>query len=402
MPYCSVLILKTASRCNLNCSYCYVYNAGDETYREQPRFMSSTVVDELLERVAEHIAEHDLASFGFVFHGGEPMLADRDFYRSFVSQANSALGGSTRLDFALQTNGTLVDEDWCDLLNELGVRLSISIDGPPRIHDRFRVDHAGNGSYERVRTGITAAVNLLDTSPGLLAVIDPASDPDEAWEHVLELDVAAVGFLLPDVTHDSAPPGVGSGSTEYGDWLIRVFDRWYEAGGRVSVKVFEEFVASILGYQTTRHGIAKSKAGVLVIETNGDIEPVDYMKVCQPGITKIGANVRTHTLSEVFEHPLIAAYYDAAGHASGICRSCAIFDVCGGGQLVHRWSSDRGFDNPSVYCLDLMKLIVHIQNRVVSDLPSSVVERTGVGLFTFDEARESISVPVDGLGLVKA
>lgn len=387
-----------ASRCNLNCSYCYVYNAGDLTYREQPAVMSAQTVEKTIERAAEHCAEHGLTRFTFVFHGGEPLLAGRSFFASFGEKANELLGRGVRPRFAVQTNGTLLDDAWCALFNEHDMLVGISIDGPPDAHDRYRVDHAGNGSYQRVRTGIERAVKRLDRTPGLLTVVNVQSDPDEVWDHLVGLGVSAVDFLLPDATHAS-PPDI-HGRTEYGEWLIRVFDRWYGSNRRPRVRLFEDIVRSILGYRAVGHGTGGSQSGILVVETNGDIEAIDYLKVCYPGATKIGASVDTHTLSEAMDHPLIAAYYDAAGHACETCRSCPIFGVCGGGDLVHRWDRSNGFDNPTVYCADRMKLIVHIQKRVVGDLPRSVVIRHDVRPFTLEEIRGSINHPVNAPTLV--
>ena len=403
MSHCSGLVLKVASRCNLNCSYCYVYNAGDVTYREQPPVMSRDVVHKLLARVAEHCEQAGIAGFGFAFHGGEPLLAGEAFYREFVAAAAAIIPDDVSVGFAVQTNGTLLSRSWCDLFNELGVSVGISIDGPPRIHDRYRVDHAGNGSYGRVRRGIECAVQHLDSEPGVLSVIDSASDPDEVWSHIMGLGVPSAEFLFPDATYDSPPPGKSDlGSTPYADWLSRVFDLWYDSGAPVRVEFFEEVVALILGYSSMRHGVGRSQTGALVIETNGDIEPIDYLKVCRPGITKIGANVQTHALSDVLDHPLIASYFDAAAHASDTCQSCAIFNVCGGGDLVHRWSSESDFDNPTVYCADRMKLIVHIQNRVLADLPPGVAARGGVRRYSVHDVQESIASPVDLPRLIDA
>jgi uncharacterized protein len=103
----------------------------------------------------------------------------------------------------------------------------------------------------------------------------------------------------------------------------------------------------------------------------------------------------------MLDHPLIAAYYDAAGNACDTCESCAIFGVCGGGMLVHRWSTASGFDNPTVYCADRMKLIVYIQNRILEDLPARAIQRAGVRPFSIKEVRASIDTAVEEPRLIE-
>src|SRR5690349_18876814 len=88
---CKLLVLKVASRCNLNCTYCYMYNLGDTTYMKQPKVMSDDVVDNLIARVKKHCHMHGIDVFDFNFHGGEPLLAGPAFFEKFVNKANEAL-----------------------------------------------------------------------------------------------------------------------------------------------------------------------------------------------------------------------------------------------------------------------------------------------------------------------
>jgi uncharacterized protein len=110
-PKCHLLVVKVASRCNLNCSYCYVYNAGDNSYLQQPAVMSDETMDALVQRTANHCRQHGIALFTFVFHGGEPLLAGQDFFHRFVNQVTTHFPAETKPNFCLQTNGTLLTRD---------------------------------------------------------------------------------------------------------------------------------------------------------------------------------------------------------------------------------------------------------------------------------------------------
>src|SRR5215471_13169919 len=134
-------ILKVASRCNLNCDYCYMYNKGDLSYIRQPKRMSSLVSSAMLNRVQKYCTDHGMQEVEFVFHGGEPLLAGKRFFREFVCEAKRLLSPAVTPIFNMQTNGTLLDQDWLDLLIELKIGFGISLDGPKEINDSHRVDH---------------------------------------------------------------------------------------------------------------------------------------------------------------------------------------------------------------------------------------------------------------------
>lgn len=380
-----VLVLKMVSRCNLDCTYCYVYNLGDTTYRDQPRVMPPEVASALFARVRSHCLRHGMDRFFFIFHGGEPMLAGPEFFERFVEEANRVLLPEVQPVFSMQTNGTLIDEAWCAHLERLGIPFGISLDGPPEVNDLHRVDHAGRGSYADVRRGLDIAV-AAGSKPGLLTVIDVASDPVAIYEHFASLGIRTVDFLLPEATHDRPPKGLPGTDTPYADWLIRIFDRWFpESPVRVRIRIFEDIIAQILGAKSTIDTMGTSKNEVLVIEADGGIEPIGSLKVCGHGFTKLGANVRTHELDDALATDLARAYHLSGQILAPECRACAVHEVCGGGYLPHRYRAENGFDNPSVYCRDLMKLTTHVQNRVLDVLSPRARERLGVTRMTFED-----------------
>ena len=129
----------------------------------------------------------------------------------------------------------------------------------------------------------------------------------------------------------------------------------------------------------TTDALGGGRNGLVVIESDGTIEPVDVLKICGDRFTKTAVNVTTTDIAEIYKSDLVRMYQAGDVVLCEKCRRCPIRSACGGGYLPHRYSSKSGFDNPSVYCRDLTKLILHIRAKVVATLPALCGEPEGRG-----------------------
>ncbi len=386
-------VLKVASRCNLNCSYCYVYHKGDESYRTQPHRMSDATVAALLSGVSEYCREERLRHAAFIFHGGEPLLAGQPFFRNFVREADAIFKkGRVQPSYMLQTNGTLLTKEWLTLFLELQISFGVSLDGPAEVNDRNRVDHRGAGSYAQVERALQLVLSdsrLRRLFDGILTVIDLAADPLTLYHHWRDMGIQRCDFLLPDGTHDNPPSGmIGADSlTPYADWLIKIFDQWFESEDtKLSIRIFENIISLLFDPESGIDSLGGGKNGLLVIETDGGIEPVDVLKICGPSFTKLGLNVHRNKIGEVYSSPLVQLYQQGAAKVCDTCMTCPALKVCGGGYLPHRYSHKSGFSNPSVYCRDLLKLITHIRSRVLATIPAKTRKKLGMLPLSYEEA----------------
>lgn len=377
--YVDNIVIKVASRCNLNCSYCYVYNLGDKSYLSRPKLMSYECAEKIIDQVVSHCVKHNLSKFLFIFHGGEPMLQKKEFFKYFVEKANFALNSIDVIgSFTMQTNGLLIDEDWCYLFNNLEIDIGISLDGYKEINDKYRVDHKNKGSYDRIIQGLLISQQNMKEKPGILSVIDPTSDPIRFYETIKGLDVKTFDLLWPIVSQDLNfegnpwPSDYDRKQTIYTDWLIKIFDIWYDEKHttNISITIFDTIIGLILGNEKfSGEDFGSGDLGTLVIETNGDIESVGSLKICGNGFTASGVNIENTTFDEAFETPLAKLYGKSHTYLSKKCSSCPLVEVCGGGAIHTRYSDKNGFDNESVLCYDYAKLIVHIQNAIFYSLP---------------------------------
>ncbi len=342
-----------------------MYNLGDNTYKKQPKFMSTEIVNHVIEKTKNYIKKYNKKEFSFIFHGGEPLLASKQFYIDFVTKVNELKKELPDVSFFfdVQTNGVLLDKKWIALFKSLEIAPSISVDGTKKAHDMFRVDHKGNGSYDKVFKSAQLLKEEMDYAD-IACVINTNESPEEIYTSFKKMNASYVNFLIPDYTHDNFP--FDKNKTTMADWLIALFDIWIRDANRFKIPLFLGLLNSLMRITED----AKNESTVLVIETNGEIEAIDSLKACGHGFTKTGLNITSNNLEDIQNTSLGNLYFnDLNSKLCNQCLQCPLNEICKGGRLVHRHSKRNGFNNPSVYCNDLIKLIAHVQKFFISCYP---------------------------------
>ncbi|MDV6379248.1 radical SAM protein [Sporosarcina sp. GW1-11] len=366
-------IIKTAGICNLNCSYCYMYNMGDTTYLKKPKVMSREIADHTLNRIYEYASRNHLKDVNLIIHGGEPLLAGVEWTRWFIEEAKSRAPSGLTVNMSIQTNGTLLNSEWYALFKLHTIGLGVSFDGPPQWHDRYRVDHAGRGSYDKVRRSIDQLRELGSSAPnwGVLVVANPEHSGVTIYEHLLELGVTTMDFLWPDYHHDLQPPWPSGSLARY---YKELFDAWYEnKNADVSIRWFEHAMQGILSGQSTIDALGPHPITHVVIETDGSLEPLDVIRTCGDGMTRLNLNVTNHDIEDLRATNLFQECINNQALLPETCQSCSALDICGGGYMPHRFGNAKGFQNPSVHCLDLFDTLQHISTRIQSDLQEAEI-----------------------------
>jgi uncharacterized protein len=217
---------------------------------------------------------------------------------------------------------------------------------------------------------VIRAIELLRTGrfrplyAGLLCTIDVANDPLAVYDALMALEPPRVDFLLPHATWDDPPPGVAGHDEQYADWLIAIFDRWLTDGRPTSVRTFESIESTLSGGDSLTEALGLAPTTLAVIETDGSYEQVDSLKVTYDGAPATELNIFRDSLDVVAGHPGIVARQQGVAGLSQDCQKCPVVSSCGGGLYAHRFRSGSGFDNPSVFCADLLKLVTHVRGRL--------------------------------------
>jgi uncharacterized protein len=355
-------VLKVASLCNLKCRYCYVYFGADQSWRNRPRIMSTKTVRLLAEQIRKHADHHQIGQVTITLHGGEPLLLGPVRLRHYLRILQHALAPTCRPLFRLQTNGTLINAAFLEVLQEYDVRVGISLDGNAA-HNQSRVFANGQASHDSAARGIRALQSSArpDLFAGILSVIDIANDPLAVYEALVQHEPPWLDFLLPHAHWGSPPPRSSAQErTDYAQWLIPIFDLWFsESPSRTRIRLFEDIIALLIGGASSGDQVGGKEPNYVTIEADGSVELVDSLKVTYPGAAATGRTI----LGDGSSFPLDRTAQDTAPGDTGLsstCRRCAIVRVCGGGHRTHRYEPRTGFDNPSVYCTDLTALIRHI------------------------------------------
>ncbi|WP_245601620.1 FxsB family cyclophane-forming radical SAM/SPASM peptide maturase [Hamadaea tsunoensis] len=363
-------ILKIHQRCNLACDYCYVYESADQSWRDRPAAMPVEVRQAAVAAIGTHVRRHELTRIRIVLHGGEPLLYGLDRIAALIAEVRAGVPATCAVEFGMQTNAVLLTAPALVRLRELGVVVGVSVDGVEADHDRHRVTRAGKGSFASVSRalGLLRSPEYQAVYGGLLCTVSPESDPIACYEQLLAFAPPLIDFLLPHANWAYPPSRPAGSPTAYADWLIAVFDRWYDAGGPMRVRIFEDVINLLLGGPSRSEQAGLSPAAICVVESDGALEQVDALKSTYAGACATGLNVLTDDLDRLLEHPGVIARQIGVQALSDDCLACPIHRVCGGGHYAHRYAPVTGFRNTSAYCADMQKLINYIWKRLDADV----------------------------------
>ncbi|MDN3585675.1 cyclophane-forming radical SAM/SPASM peptide maturase YhhB [Pedobacter aquatilis] len=365
------ILIKVASRCNINCSYCYVYHMGDDNWSKQSKLISNETIDSLICSLGV-LASRQQAKFSIVLHGGEPLLLGSRRLAHLLERLRTVLPASYPI--SIQTNGVLITTELLDICSAFQTSVAVSIDGPEKTHDKLRLDHKGMGTFHSVMKGISLLKAHKDNkflNAGLLAVIDPSSDAREVYSFFKEIDAPSVDFLYKDGNHDRLPSGkLSATSIEYGEWMSNLLDVYLDDADPVPIRVIDDMLKVLLGGMVSKEGMGLTDFGILIIDTDGTIMKNDTLKSTFNGADKFSQqlNIRDTSILDFIVTGEFQEYKKMQRPVNEACINCANLSLCGGGMMLHRWGKENGFDNPSIYCSDQFYLIDHMRQVIKKKL----------------------------------
>lgn len=337
----TTLIKPGGSACNLACKYCY-YLEKAELYGGRQPIMDPELLELYIKQYIEAV-EHDVVEF--CWHGGEPLMLGLDYFKRALKLQRKHSRGKT-IHNSLQTNGTLLDENWCRFFSDNGFLVGLSIDGPKDIHDAHRVNRGGRPTFDRVVAGVDL-MNRLHVEYNTLSVVSRLSEGRGAEIYRFLRDELGSRFmqLLPAVdwlpSGELAPWSVSSEG--FGQILCDIFDEWVRHDvGRSYVQIFDVTLSQLCGLPSGICTMGETCGEGLAVEHNGDVYPCDHFVWPE---YKLG-NIRETSLAELFdsEKRLKFALFKR-NDLPPECLKCGHYHLCHGGCPGHRTAEARGGKN---------------------------------------------------------
>lgn len=364
----STMIKPVGSVCNLDCDYCYYLGKADLYGGHQPKMS-----DELLELyISQYIEAVQIPTVTFCWHGGEPLLAGIDFYEKAVA-LQEKYRGTKQIENSLQTNGLMINKEWCDFFREKQFLIGISLDGPKEIHDAYRHDRGGNPTFDRVMRAVeTMAVNgveyntlstINDRCAGqgrriyqfmrsvsrymqFLPVVEKVlplamQNPKRPFETV-DSTPSKTNFRLPIV-----PPGTEGAviapwsitPKAFGRFMCDIFDEWVvnDVGERF-VQLFDITLAQWCGVKPSLCSFCPSCGDGLVVEHNGDVYMCDHFVYPE---YRLG-NILEEPLAQLQRKPELFRFgIEKRNSLPSDCRKCEFLFACRGECPKHRFATTR-------------------------------------------------------------
>jgi len=334
--------------CNLECSYCY-YLETARLFSHQNRLQMS---DDILETyVRQYIATNPGPEVLFVWHGGEPTLAGLDFYRRAIELQKRYLPEGWSCRNNIQTNGILLDDNWCSFLTDNHFDVGLSIDGTQWAHDTYRKDHLGHGTYESAAEAIRR-LQSHGIQPDLLCTVTSVSakEPISIYRALRSFDTGWIQFI-PIVRRkpngEVTPESVAG--KEYGRFLYAIFNEWIHHDiTRLNVQLFAEMSLVWAGGTPSVCWMAPTCGRVLIVEHDGSVYSCDHFVNQEHYI----GNLKTSQLSEIIGSPVQRRFSHSKQELlPGQCLNCSWLDVCNGGCPKDRFSlSENGETGLNYLC----------------------------------------------------
>ncbi|NLC32026.1 MAG: anaerobic sulfatase maturase [Clostridiales bacterium] len=343
MPPISIMIKPASGRCNMRCSYCFY---SDETSLREVQdhgLMQQKTLDQILQKTLEQAQ----GSASFVFQGGEPTLRGLDFFKYAAQKQREYNSSNLKITNALQTNGLLLDEDWCVFLKREGWLVGLSVDGTAALHNRHRFDAAGQGTLARVMS----AARLLQKHKVEFNVLTVVTE-----ETVARTGMIYEFFRENKLLWQQYIPCIDSFDGEknwltaegYGLFLCRLFDRWLQdilSRRFIYIRQFENYIGMLLGQAPETCGMAGLCTRQFVVEADGSVYPCDFYAMDDYYL----GNFSTDSIDDMDRRRQEISFVEKSLIKDEECLNCSFYSLCRGGCRRDREDS-TGMLTRTRYC----------------------------------------------------
>ncbi len=375
----SIMTKPIGPRCNIDCTYCY-YLEKEKLYPSEKKFrMSGEVLESYIRQLIETSVEAGMREVPFAWQGGEPTMLGVDYFRDIVALQKKHAPQGIAISNAFQTNGTLLDDNWGAFLKDNQFLVGLSIDGPKKVHDRYRVDRAGRPTFEAVMRGLEV-LKRFEVDHNALCTVHRANS-GKGKETYAFLKGAGFDYLqfIPIAERNGADglagaPQVdmdpGNSVTEwsvspraYGKFLCDIFDTWFRKDiGKVFVQFFDVQVGLWLDGRSSLCIFAETCGNGLALEHDGSLYSCDHYVYPE---YRLGRITDTPLRDMLWTDRQADFGQDKRDSLTAQCQSCAFRFACNGGCPKHRFATARdGEAGHNYFCESYTMFFQHAGDRL--------------------------------------
>ncbi len=345
-PRITSLLIKPASAvCNLDCAYCFYLDREADPYAALP---GRRMTDDTLERLVDTWLFYSYPQSIFAFQGGEPTLAGPGFFRKLIEFEQRFGRNGQSVSNTMQTNAILIDEEWCELFRAYNWLLGVSLDGPEDVHDLYRYNKGGQGTWRRVMQ----SVELLRREKvefNILCVLNQANveKPRELYRFFRSLGVDNIQYI-PLAEFDGLGNRLPYTITpeQYGRFLVETFEVWWPERRKVRLRLFDNIAEALAGEKPGNCTMHETCDSYVVVEYNGDVYPCDFF--VESG-WKLG-NIELDSWPEIARRAKRFSFASKKTIAHPECSVCEWASICHGGCPKFRHGPRRSFEGLDYFC----------------------------------------------------
>ncbi len=339
MKNLNLLIKPASSSCNLRCRYCFYYDVADNREVKNYGIMNDDTLENMVKKVFDDVEY----SANFAFQGGEPTMAGIEFFEKFHKFVEKYNTKKIIVNFSLQTNGTLLNKKWLELFKKHNYLIGLSLDGNKEMHDTFRIDAKGEGTFSRVlkaakmmkkaevEFNILCVVNKLIAQNGKLVYNFFRNNGFRYYQFIPCLDSLSC----------SEEKDYTLTAEDYGKFLDETFNLWYEdmmSGKRISVRHFDNYTKILLGEEPEACDMVGHCNMNAVLESDGSMYPCDFYVLDE---FKVG-NINESSFEELFKSEAEMRFLRTSLAVDEKCKVCRYFKICRGGCRRHKELTAEG------------------------------------------------------------
>lgn len=328
MKFFSMLIKPASSKCNLNCKYCFYSDVADNRSIPDYGIMNKETSEILIKKCLDYFQEE--TTFTFAFQGGEPTVAGLDYFKHFINTINSNKKDYHHFNYAIQTNGTLLDDNWVKFLKENNFLVGISLDGFKQNHNEVRVKGRENPTYDSVMKSIKL-LKEYEVDFNILTVLTSklSKQAKKLFDFYLKHEFKYIQLIPCLPAFDNEDDDYALKPKDFYNFYNDFFKLWskeYKKGNYISITYFDNIIPLFIGQPPSQCGYLGNCSMQYVVESDGSVYPCDFYVLDK---YKVG-NIKEDSIIDLYKSNITNEFINESRVKCNKCEQCRYLNICNG------------------------------------------------------------------------